>query len=412
MHERRTIAKSRSDRTKSPTLRWKRVAWSFVLLVGTGLCALTPLFGQDTQSALARPQGYYKVVPLKGVSAEAMAASVAGATTIPMWRYNITASRDGHPYTGMMVGRSPFFHGARTTNVPTFIIPLKVHMPDGGVFDPSATDSTCSPSGTPLNLFQNSPIITPVDISMGGIDIGTAQYVDAFQRANFWTDVSATGTRYHAALGPVTTLAVQTWNVPSGKGATYTTSQYGGCGKIGVVDFSTMDNYVTGTLMPALAGSGVGPTNFPIILLYNVVMGDPGDLLTSNCCILGYHGAGGFPAQTYSPMDYDTTRIFGSGVANTSIAAHEVGEWMDDPLGTNPTPAWGNIGQVTGCQSNLEVGDPLSGTLFPSIVMPNNVTYDLQELAFFSWFYSTPSLGVNGWFSDHQTFTNDAAVCP
>jgi hypothetical protein len=411
MHKRRAIARS-----KSPTLRWKLVAWSFV--IGAGLCVLSPrqLFAQDTPqdppSILAPPQAYYKVVPLTGVNAAAMAASVAGATTIPMWSYNVTASRDGHPYSGVMVGRSPFFHGARTTNVPTYIIPLKVHMPDGGVFDPSATDSTCSRSGTPLNLFQNSPIITPVDIMMGGIDIGTAQYVDAFQRANFWSDVSATGTRYHAALGPVTTLAVQTWNVPSGKGLTYSATPYGGCGHIGVVDFTAMDIFVTGTLIPALAGSGVGPTNFPIILLYNVVMGDPGDSISSNCCILGYHGAGGFPAQTYSPMDYDTTGIFGSGVANTSIAAHEVGEWMDDPLGNNPTPPWGNIGQVSGCQSNLEVGDPLTNTNFPPVLMPNNFTYELQELAFFSWFYSTPSLGVNGWFSDNQTFTNDAAVCP
>ena len=407
MHDERAIAK-----TKSPTLHWKLVAWSFVMFVGAGLCVLSPLaFAQETQSVLARPQAYYKVVPLTGVSDAAIGASVAAATTIPMWRYNITSSRDGKPYTGVMVGRSPFFHGARTTNVPTFIIPLKVHMPDGGVFDPTATDSTCSPSGTALNLFQNSPIITPVDIGMGGVDIGVAQYVDAFQRASFWSDVSATGTRYHAALGPVMTLAVQTFNVPATKGATYLASSFGGCGKIGVVDFTTMDNYVTGTLMPALAGSGVGPTNFPIILLYNVVMGDPGDSLTSNCCILGYHGAGGFPAQTYSPMDYDTTGIFG-GTGNTSVAAHEVGEWMDDPLGTNPTPLWGKIGQVSGCQGNLEVGDPLSGTLFPSVLMPNNVSYELQELASFSWFYSAPSLGVNGWFSDNGTFTNDSgAVC-
>src|SRR5712692_9473808 len=149
MHERRAIAKSRSDGTKSPTLPWKLVAWSFVLLVGAGLCGLSPrVFAQDTQSILPRPQGYYKVVPLTGVSDAAVGAAVAAATTIPMWRYNIRSSRDGKPYTGVMVGRSPFFHGARTTQVPTFIIPLKVHMPDGGVFDPSATDSTCSPSGT------------------------------------------------------------------------------------------------------------------------------------------------------------------------------------------------------------------------------------------------------------------------
>src|SRR6266850_2560100 len=283
MHERRDIAKC-----KPPTLPSKLVAWSFVLFVNVGLCALSsPLFAQDTTSP-GSPQALYKVVPLTGVSDAAIGASVAAATTIPMWRYNNMSSRDGKPYTGLMVGRSPFFHGARTTNVPTFIIPLKVNMPDGGVFDPTATDSTCSPAGKPLTLFQNSPIITPVDISMGSIDIGTAQYVDAFQRASFWSDVSATGSRYHAALGPVTTLAVQTFTVPSLKGATYNAAtMFGGCGKIGVVDFATMNNFVTGTLMPALAGAGVGPTNFPIILLYNVVMGNPGDSITSHCCILG-----------------------------------------------------------------------------------------------------------------------------
>src|SRR6266852_4245021 len=145
MHDERAIAKS-----NSPTLPWKLVAWSFVLFVNFGLCVLSPpLFAQNSSS----PQALYKVVPLTGVSDAAIGASVAAATTIPMWRYNIRSSRDGKPYTGVMVGRSPFFHGARTTQVPTFIIPLKVHMPDGGVFDPSATDSTCSPAGTPLNLF-------------------------------------------------------------------------------------------------------------------------------------------------------------------------------------------------------------------------------------------------------------------
>ena len=47
------------------------------------------------------------------------------------------------------------------------------------------------------------------------------------------------------------------------------------------------------------------------------------------------------------------------------------------------------------------MGDPLSGTLAPPIRMPNGSTYHLQELAFFSWFYGAPSVGVNGWFSDN-----------
>jgi hypothetical protein len=88
-----------------------------------------------------------------------------------------------------------------------------------------------------------------------------------------------------------------------------------------------------------------------------------------------------------------------------------VGEWQNDPNTVNPTPAWGHIGQVSGCQSNFEVGDPLSGTTFTDTV--GGFTYHPQELAFFSWFYhQTPSLGVNGWYSDQGTFRTFAAACP
>jgi hypothetical protein len=93
--------------------------------------------------------------------------------------------------------------------------------------------------------------------------------------------------------------------------------------------------------------------------------------------------------------------------------SHEIGEWMDDPIGNNSTPLWGHTGQVSGCQNNLEVGDPLSGTDFPQLLATNGVTYHPQELAFFSWFFrQSPSLGVNGWYSDNGTFTQDAgALC-
>jgi len=90
--------------------------------------------------------------------------------------------------------------------------------------------------------------------------------------------------------------------------------------------------------------------------------------------------------------------------------SHEVAEWMNDPFGNNPTKPWGNIGQVSGCQNNLEVGDPLTGTGITDTL--NGKTYHLQELAFFSWFYhSSPSLGANGWFSSNGTFRTSAAPC-
>jgi hypothetical protein len=116
--------------------------------------------------------------------------------------------------------------------------------------------------------------------------------------------------------------------------------------------------------------------------------------------------------QTYSPSDFDTSAIFVSPVPDVSIMSHEVAEWMNDPFGQNPVPAWGHIGQQPGCQGNLEVGDPLSGTLAPPIAMPNGFTYHMQELAFFSWFYGAPSIGIHGWFSNNDTFTQDAGpVC-
>jgi hypothetical protein len=172
--------------------------------------------------------------------------------------------------------------------------------------------------------------------------------------------------------------------------------------------------YVEGTIIPSLAAQGVNPTTLPLFLFYNVVMTQgPPTLTGSTCCILGYHTAfSSTTVQTYSVFDFDTTTSFGPTSSAISAMSHEVGEWMDDPLGNNLTPAWGHIGQVTGCQNNLENGDPLSGTSFPSVVL-NGVTYAPQELAFFSWFFrQSPSIGINGWYSNNSTFTTGAGpVC-
>ena len=78
-----------------------------------------------------------------------------------------------------------------------------------------------------------------------------------------------------------------------------------------------------------------------------------------------------------------------------------------DPLVNNATPSWGHIGQVGGCQNNLEVGDPLSGTQFPTVFM-NGFFYNMQELAFFDWFFDTPSLGAGGVYSNNGSFTTPA----
>ncbi len=393
---------------------------SMVFLTAVLVTLAWAVFAQDDAAQKPQPQMYFTYGKLRGVSNDEVMRGSSAATTIPMFSYTVTSSRDGNTYSGVMVGRSPFFHGARTTDIPAVIIPVKFTMTDvsagaASVFDPTAADPTCSPNGSAVTLLQNSPLLNPVDFTMpftGGVNVGSGEYVDDFQRANFWTDVQVTGNRFHTALSPISTLALQSVTVPTGFGKSYLSP--GGCGSFGAITFGWWDSGSSSeaqTLIANLTTAGeIGPTVLPIFLFYNVVLDSSGESPCSSGCAGGYHNAKGPPVQTYVVADWDSTGIF-KGVANSSDLSHEIAEWMDDPLGTNPAPSWGHIGQVTGCQANLEVGDPLSGTLVP-VVPLNGMNYDLQELAFFSWFYGNTSLGVDGDFSDNDTFTSDAGpIC-
>ena len=173
------------------------------------------------------------------------------------------------------------------------------------------------------------------------------------------------------------TLSPVTINVPDADAATAPI----GCGNglLGATDINWLDPFLQSTVIPSLAAQGVGPGVLPVFLLHNFVEYIS---TTTNCCVLGYHNAytTGSGIQTYGLAEYDNSGAF-SGTADISALSHEVGEWQNDPSGVNPTPSWGHIGQVTGCQANLEVGDPLSGTTFK--VNLNGFTYHPQQLAFF-----------------------------
>ena len=142
-------------------------------------------------------------------------------------------------------------------------------------------------------------------------------------------------------------------------------------------------------MLPSLISSGeIKPTQFPVFLFYNVVMTNGG-----NCCIIGYHSAfqasGG--VQTYATTDYVSKGLFNGPLTDIYAASHEVGEWINDPFVNNATPAWGHIGQVSGCQSEprgrrpaerAAVGQrqdaqrchlPQPGTRVPRLVLPDQV---------------------------------------
>ena len=338
-------------------------------------------------------------IGINPASNRAAMRAAADASTIPLWSYSVVAS-DGNTYQGVMVGTDAFNPSDITTSVPTPIIPVIVQL-GPFTYDPTAPDP-CLSGGTVSDLVSNSPIFGSTDYVMNGVDVGNTQYTDAFQRANFWSLVG--GNEYHTLVQP-TVMPAQTYNT----GGFVTNPVFcGGTTAEGAIEINAFNNWVVTVALPA---AGVDPTQFPILLLQNVVMYDT---VIDNCCIGGFHGTlSNF--QTYSPSGVDTTGFFGgsdTGISDTAILSHEVAEWMDDPLGNNPTPAWGHIGQVQGCQANLEVGDPLTGTLFPTVTM-SGFPYHMQELAFFSWFYGdNPSLGAGGVYSNNQTFTVPASPCP
>jgi len=405
-----------------------RIWYVPILLCSTLILLPSTFAASQTRGKL---KAYTVVRPARDRNGKVLDPATASAvSSLATFSYTVTSSRDGNTYTGAMVGQNPFGSGFTPTTVTTPVIPLIIttnavatSVNKAGfittrkgvtTFDPTIADTSClsAPNDVPITLFQQSPIFQSANFRFGHTSVGDTQYVDAFQRGNFWQLVG--GTDYHTLLNPVLFNPVSINVASASDGLSLPPSALGitGCGPLGILTFSGLNSLITGTLLPQLAAQGVDTSQFPVFLLYNVVMSGTKATDLNTCCILGFHDSTGTPVQTYSPIDFDTTGLFGPAIRDTSIAAHEAGEWMDDPFGNNPTPAWGHTGQVGGCQNNLEVGDPLTGTNVPTVRGANGFTYHLQELAFFSWFYGAPSLAVNDWFSDNNTFKMDAGpVC-
>ena len=416
------------------------LACAAIVLFALGLAP----FGQGRAEAQANvhnprltPYHYANPAPKQAdIKATLTLMASRPSRTLPLWTFSVNSSRDGTTYTGVMVGATPFSRKAKgktDIDVPTYVVPLIIvthtivtsvdfstgnmtTVPGVTTFDPTIADACLTPpNNVTTELVAESPILQPATFSFGGTNVGNTQYIDAFQRGNFWQVLVDNGitNHYHVRLNPARFLAPIVIDVPAEKGVTGTDPLVFGpppiCPPFGIVDIEWFDNYLTSTVIPALAAQGINPSNLPIFLVHNVVWAFPPANNLFDCCVLGYHNATGLPIQTYTADDFDTSAFFLSSALNDSaILSHEVGEWMDDPFVNNATPPWGHTGQVPGCQNNLEVGDPLTGTEYPAVVMPNGFTYHLQELAFFSWFYGAPSIGINNWFSDNGTFVTDA----
>ena len=314
-----------------------------------------------------------------------------GVPGLPTFTRTIGVQRKNYRFT--MVGSDPFLARSGQVVVPFQIVPVRVVLNDGTALDPTLPGPECAGAGDPLTITLGSPLFADKDYGEGI----NRQYVEENRRVEFWA-VTAAHPGYSVRVAPIVlpTLTL-TVNGPS---------QAAPCGRYVVLQFSALDALLRTSVIPLLRKLGVSPRTFPLFLFSNVAVSDPRFGLA-----FGYHSAfnsGGI--QTYGVAEYDTTQ-FDPNMLDVSVLAHEVAEWYDDPFINNATPPWGNIGQVTGCQASLEVGDPLTGHHL-EVAMPNGMTYHPQELAFFSWFFDqVPSLGLGGLYSWGGTLKSPASPC-
>ena len=341
----------------------------------------------------------------------------ASGLTVPFWTTTVKSPLDKKTYTTSMVGSSPF--AATKTNAVVSYVPLigRLHFAGGFILDPTKPGN-CDPV-PPATRFFASPMFAPATFVSNGVNVsagvaGGAQFASAFQRANYYALIK--GTQFGMTLKASAKPLVVDITIPATAGQAIAMEAH--CPKQNkFVTFGEAEISFYDAIVQKVIATHSKPNQLPILLTYNFVMTAPG---APPCCVLGYHSAVSSAAgtRTYSVGSYIDPGIF-SGVDDDVVWSHEIGEWMDDPFvqaavtgggSDDLTPAWGNTGQVTGCQNNLEVGDPLSGTEW-SMKGAGGFLYHFQDLAFRDWFYRTPSNGTGKKYSLVGGFTTAQGKC-
>lgn len=326
--------------------------------------------------------------------------------TIPYWSSSFVDPTNQVTYPYTMVGTSPFTTNGSTT-IPTVVIPFRFVFANGQVLDGSDD----------VGLLQQSPIFQDYtyDEFSGG---DRTQYGDAIWRAQ-WNRV-ASADPYHVKLGQPTVLPTQTIEVPNNQ-AFYLTLRNGK--PVALMSYS----WFSAKLKNAINVLGVQPEQFPMILVHNTLLfiGVP-----DNCCVIGYHGAGGSrngngdqQVQTYmfsamiTPGTFGNPELAGNGLSDIHAFSHEVSEWYDDPFVNNFVQPWEDLDFAPqyGCTSILETGDPVVGVWFS---LPNNPQeganghWHPEDEVHFSFFArQTPSIAYAGRYTYMGTFDHPAHNC-
>jgi len=323
---------------------------------------------------------------------------------VPSWTGTF---KDGNStYCYQMLGNAPSKKAAGVT-LTTQVYAYVLTFSNGQVFDPTAINSKCD-SVSPYTRLVDSPLYNSSPIVNGKVKLGSIQYEDA-QMVGEWYKFVKADKEYAVNLADTGKPIKINLTVPSNEGKVVSISGF--CdGGIGEVDLNWLASQISTTNWSA--------SQVSVVLLWDVFQTESG-----SCCVLGYHfsyqdstGANGVGSITAM----SNPGIFGgsgAGITDIHATSHEFGEAINDPFGDNTVPEWGHIGQQSGCQNNLEVGDPLTGTVYGkgAGISLGGFTYHPQELVYFSWFTQTAKpygkYGADDVYSMSGTFTTPAKFC-
>ena len=321
----------------------------------------------------------------------------APAASLAQWNGGFTDLK-GHAVTYTMVGADPAASN-EATHVKTFLIPVVfIYGPDNGdmTLDPRAKKTGAFGKKSVMKALLASPMFDPgADFKSGSIDCGQSQYIDSYQRCNFWSNVS-TNTGYHTILDVTKNKHLKPLKITVTAAQGSIIANPFGSGVVGTYPINSFETQAHSYMSSHSAD--ITPDTFPFFISYDIY------LTSGGCCIGGYHNRSGShgTGQTYGYTTYvDHDASFSEDIGAVS---HEVGEWLDDPF----------VDNRVFCNDNsiMENGDPLVpigqyGTFEQDL---NGKTWHPQSLVFIPYFGAPKSISANSWTALHNDL--NGGVCP
>jgi hypothetical protein len=330
----------------------------------------------------------FTTLPVKKVSARRTSTRAEVVSKLQTFTRTFEYAPEHKTYSYTMVGYDPAVTG--TAMIPNSITPIRFRF---------AGNKVQLPSSTTIKAVTRSGLYTPQ-----AFPGGKGQYGDVFMRTQFSSSIRNGKRNWHVKLAPPTVnQPLRLW-VPSTKGGpARTTSGVG----VWLVDITWFDSALQSTIAEQSPAALTQFLGADVVLCGHY---DPSDL--TSCGIGGYHSATDETASgvwTYSYQSYLSRAVFGaeSGFYGLAPMSHELAEWLANPYLENETPAWTEPSNPQyGCSSELEVGDPLVGTV---LTVAKQIYQDEAYLAFFA--RQRPSTAWRGRYSWFGTFTTYSRRC-